>query len=515
MKKSSILMAVAGAALTLASCSSTDEPAAGAGSDISISVTAPVASMSRAAVEVPQGYTMRCLLQLLDEQNNAVGQQKSAVIDAATGTGTFIITAAEQELGAKALFWAEYVDGAGKSCYNTADLKAVSYSVTDFNLADAASIKATDAFCGKLDALKDGVNVTLVRPFANVNFTPSNPEKVAAAKKMEVSYTAPAAYNVFNGTAAGTAELTYTNVAFDATATPWFSTFVFAPVDKTALESEMTISLSEGLTQTITIESGKVVLNPNYHIYVTGTIGDVELSDITVSVGVDPGYNVPEAPKFEVGAYVNAAGETVATAAEAVGIVFYEGAIKDDKIENYPAKYAGKTIKGYAVALENVKPTRQTLSTEAVTGLEETKWINGTQGTEAFLQAFAGSAFDSTFTEWLAANPTEGENVTEWYIPSISQARTFFWMLYPANATTPATGSESFRALFPQDELFDSNPIKTVYYAACNINSNGNAAAVRLSVDANLDVIAMAAQMTTTGASTQSALCRPMMTIFE
>lgn len=513
MKKFASAIPAAVLALSMASCSSTDEPAIGAASDITIGVSAPVASISRAALELPEGYTMHCILQLLDENNEAVGEQKNAVIDATTGTGTFTITASDQETGVKALFWAEYIDAAGKSVYNTADLKAISYSNTSFDLANTAAMAATDAFCGKLDALKNGENVTLTRPFANINFIPTNPDKVAAAKKLTVTYTAPTAYNIFNGTATETAELTFTNSSFDAAATPWFSTFVFAPVDKTALDSEIVIALSEGLTQTVTVESGKVPLNRNFQINVGATIGDLELSDITIGVGVDPEYSKPEAPKFEVGAYVNAAGEAVATADEAAGIVFYVGALGDDAIANYDAKFAGKTIKGYAVALENVSKGRQNLNPELVPGLSATTWANGAEGTASFLSDFAGSAFATTFTEWKEGHAVSGDNVTEWYIPALKQLTTWLFMLYPTNTGDPATGSEAFKALFPRSDIFDRAPIVTVNYASCTINNNGNISCVRMNAGDTPN--AQAAQITTATQTNQSALCRPMITIFE
>lgn len=511
MKKLASLLLVAGAAATLASCSSDGEPTAPGASDITIGVKAPVEEMTRAAVNLPEGYTMHCILQLLDEHNNTVGQQKTADIDAVTGTGTFVITAADQELGVKALFWAEYVDAAGKSVYNTADLKAVGYSTTEFDLADKAAMASTDAFCGKLDVLSDGANVTLRRPFANINFVPNNPEKVADAKKMVVSYTTPAAYNVFNGTAVAETEVKYTNASFNSAETPWFSTFVFAPVDKTALDSEISIALSEGLTQTIVIESGKVPLNPNFQITVSATIGDLELSDININVGVDPGYSKPE---FKVGSYVNAAGEPVTAASDAAGIVFFLGAMDGDAIANYDAKFTGKTIKGYAVALHNVEKGRQQLNTDPVTGLSQTTWVNGAQGTEQFLTSFAGSNFANTFSGWVAKNPISGDNVTDWYIPSLVQLTTWLRMLYPSNTGDPATGDDAFKALFPQyPNIFDRENIATVNYASCTINNQGNVSGVRMNGGENPS--AQAAGINTATQANQSALCRPMITIFE
>ena len=81
--------------------------------------------------------------------------------------------------------------------------------------------------------------MTLTRPFANVNFTPTNPEKVEAATKMVVTYTTPAGYNVLNGTVDATkaTKVTYTNADFNSNDTPWFNTFVFAAADATYLDS--------------------------------------------------------------------------------------------------------------------------------------------------------------------------------------------------------------------------------------------------------------------------------------
>lgn len=501
---------VAGFGLAMASCSTTDEPMAASTSDITIAVKAPVEPMGRAAVELPAGYTMHCIMQLLDENNNTVGEQKTATIDAATGTGTFTITAADQEQGAKALFWAEYINSSKESVYNTTDLKAVSYATTDFTVAQAV---ATDAFCGKLDALTDGANVTLTRPFANVNFAPSNPEKVEAAKKMVVTYTTPAGYNVLNGTVDATqaTKVTYTNADFNSNVKPWFSTFVFAAADATYLDSAIEIALSEGLTQTITIGENKVPLNENFQIYVSAEIGDVELSDITVTVGVDPGYNKP---KFEVGAYVNAAGEPVATAAEAAGIVYYLGAFGDDAAANYDAKFAGKTIKGYAVALKNVAAGRQSFG-ETVTGLAATSWANGSQGTSSFLSSFAGTAFVTTYTAWAEKNATTGDNASEWYIPTLKQLSAWLHMLYPIQDGEAATGTEAFKSLFlPQyPNIFDREAIETVNYASCSINNSGNVSGVRMNGGENPTM--KEAGISTSTQANQSALCRPMFTIFE
>lgn len=506
----------AGAALTMASCSSSEEPMPEQLSDITIAVNAPVASLTRAAVELPEGYTMKCVLQLLDATNANVGTQTTADIDVATGKGSFVISADAQANGAtKAIFWADYRDKDGKSVYNTVDLKAVGYSTVSFDLSDNAAMAATDAFCGKLETIKDGASVTLLRPFANINFTPSNPEKVSEAKKMIVTYNAPAAFSVLSGTAADNAALEFTNNSFDAKSTPWFSTFIFASSDQTTLNSAITIDLSEGVDKQIKIPAGKVPLNENYQINISAEIGDENLEDITVNFEINTGFDKPEAPKMEVGSYVNASGEAVASAEEAVGIVFHLDAMEGDEASLYGDKFAGKTIKGYAVALNNVIKGRQVLNTEPTGALTETSWVNGAEGTESFLNDFKGSAFATTYTEWVNANPLNSNNVSGWYIPSLNQLSSWIGMIYPDTNGNAATGSDAFKALFPDDAMFDRDPFATVYYASCSINSNGNVSGVRLNVtDDELDN-AGAAQMTTATKANQSAICRPMFTIFE
>lgn len=89
----------------------------------------------------------------------------------------------------------------------------------------------------------------------------------------------------------------------------------------------------------------------------------------------------------KVGSYINAEGKVVRDAADAVGIVFKMEAIGDDVPANYPVALQGKTIAGYAVAIENVVVGRQTLNNEAISSLVTTDATvtNGTQATEALL----------------------------------------------------------------------------------------------------------------------------------
>ena len=91
---------------------------------VTISVQAPVNNVfSRAGVTIPTGYTMQCIMQLLNADGNKIGDQ---VIKPITdGKVSFTISVDEQKEVSKALFWAEYVpeSGAANKVYNTADLR--------------------------------------------------------------------------------------------------------------------------------------------------------------------------------------------------------------------------------------------------------------------------------------------------------------------------------------------------------------------------------------------------------
>ena len=270
-------------ALVVAGCASTvDEPIV-KGGDVTLTVSTP-APQSRADITVPTGYSMKCVLQLLDENGNKALNQK--IVDVVNGTASFTITSAERAKAKKALLWAHYVKN-NSSVYNTSDLKVVTYNTTNFDMTDAALMAAMDAFCGKVESLDDDANVTLTRPFANVRFTAKNPEVCALARNLEVTYTAPASYSVLSGTTTTTSAITLSNSNFKSTDAPWFSTFVFAPSGTTYLGSDIKLALSSGLKQTITLPGNSIPLDANKQINVSATIGGSmsELDNITICYG--------------------------------------------------------------------------------------------------------------------------------------------------------------------------------------------------------------------------------------
>ena len=162
----------------------------------------------------------------------------------------------------------------------------------------------------------------------------------------------------------------------------WFAN-LFAPSNVGKfLQKEITMALSGGYSKEIKILANTLPLDANMQIMAKFEIGD---GNFDIEVGVDPDY---EALEMKVGSYINAEGKVVRDAADAVGIVFKMEAIGSDVPANYPVALQGKTIVGYAVAIENVAAGRQSLNPDGVlTNLVETaaSMTNGTQITEALL----------------------------------------------------------------------------------------------------------------------------------
>lgn len=482
---------------------------------VTISVQAPVNNpLSRAGVTVPDGYTMQCIMQLLDADGNTVGAQDIKPV--ADGKVSFTISVDEQKDAAKALFWAEYVPtaGAANKVYNTSDLRTVGYNTTSFDMTDAALMAACDAFCGKLETIGNA-SVTLKRPFANISVQPKNPMQAVGATNLEVKYDALSGYDILEGKCTATAPVTYTNASFNPADGAWFSNFFFAPADVTKFGGEVSMALTGGYERTITIRADALPLDVNMQIMAKFEIGD---GNFEVDVEVDPDY---EALEMKVGSYINAEGKVVRDAADAVGIVFAMEAIGSDVPANYPVELQGKEIAGYAVAIENVAAARQYLNTEILTTLSQTGAgvTNGTQATETLLTGIGEVQFKTTYETWVNGHALNSEILSAWYIPTLEQLNAFMGMLFKMG-TTEATGDQAFRGMpefaFENGIMFDRNPIESVYYASCTINGSKDISGVIINVDKAAEQVqdAKAASLKVTGSS-QRALCRPMITIFK
>ncbi len=449
MKKNFLFPFVALFTLLFASCSqeeivSNEESKA----PITLSVNAPVDNaVSRAATL--DGYTLTCIMQLLNATGDQVGTQMTAEFSGNNATFTFDPTTATQ-----ALFWAEYRK-AGSSVYNTSDLKNVRYSTNAFDLSKATDMSATDAFCGKLTSLST-TTVTLKRPFAKLNVKAKNPELVAGYTGIAVAFNAPSGYSVLNQTTASTAAVTFTNASGFNPANTWFSVLVFAPVSEAALGQNITITLSgSGKTdKVITLPGAAITTDDNK---ITNVSFDIEnTNNITVTVGIDDEF---ETVAMAVGDYIYKDGNFGKTYNEDVIAIVYALAGKTDA-SDYGV---GKTIAGYAMAV--TCPARAlgaatgiTFPTITKTGTGTTPWAddyNGLTYTNALITGlgdFSSPLFDG-YKTWVTTNTFTGTNLSDWYIPSGRQLLDIAGMIFGWTDTDPSVApsvakDEAFRAAY-------------------------------------------------------------------
>lgn len=533
MNKIQNLLLGAAALLGVCSCSSTEDitPAGAPKGDIVIRVATQGAEAgSRSGVEAIPGYTLKCVMQLFADDGVAVGTRE--VMNASTGTAEFVLHAKDIANGAtKAAFWAEYMPDdplTTPKIYNSDDLSNITYSETAFDMADENRIAAMDAFAGLLTTLENGATVTLKRPMIKLNFTPKNPEMAQGAKLLKVTYNAPSGYNVIDGTCDkdAYAAVTYTDDSFDPAGEPWFTNMIFAPSNMAKLDKPITMQLSGRGDQKITIVKNSIPLDANYTVNATAEITKAETQDITVDISIDNEFvNDPDRNvEMVLGSYVNARGRATLDPYSAVGIVFYMGAMSGDNISLYPEKFAGKTIKAYAVAIENVAKARAQFNAEAIASgfTPAENLVNGTQNSENILGQLGESAFHTAWTAWTAEHAMESGNATtDWYLPARAQMEEWMSMLMVTTNLRneviggSPTGSREFRALFPLNTIFDRDPFQNCMYATCSVNTSGNIQGTSLTATENGTNGTVKFSQIDVKTKTQSVLGRPMITIFE
>lgn len=507
-------------ALILQGCVSiTDEPVAGKG-DICLTVNTPV--QSRAGLTVPEGYTMRCILQLVDSNGNKVGDQK---INTLTGsTTTFTISSEEQTNATTALFWADYVKDE-VSFYNTSDLKSITYNTTTFETSQTVAL---DAFCNKL-VLGGGTSVTLYRPFVKVSFVPENTGVVAGTNNLKVLYNAPSNFSVLTSeTSSPKQSITLNNASFNPSVTPWFSTFLFGAAGDAKYDENISIQVSGGTNgRTFTIPAGNIDLATN-HIVNVGTTLSRDAIELTVTI--QPGYDdsgnsgkdpdeptIPDTPvtpagEFKVGAYIDKDGKVTTNKDNAVAVVFYEGALSPDVISAYP-DYAGKTIKGYAVALNNVSDTPQRIEQSDIAPLINGAFVNGYQKSVKLFDLVGSSCdFTSTYNDWKAAevnnvmNSVNNGITSGWYVPDDVQMKTWLDLIYESSA------SSALKSMFPESNMKPSD--KDAVYATSSGTPVNFLITFTLRYNSNA-VEKTSLDMIDGESGDFLLLCRPMLTIFE
>ncbi len=431
MKTNSIISALAlCTGFVMASCSQ-EEIVSGTSSSgkVSVQVNIPVSdASSRIMPTVPDGYQLRCMMDLVDASGKVINGTTRQVVPVTSDNITFMFDAPEGEYSC--LFWADYVPVASDvnvdNLYTTTDLTAVGYAKTGNELFNDAS---ADAFYGSVSSALIGNAVNLTRPFARVNVAPASEvaDQYAAYDQVAVSYAAPSGFNVMTGSTTTTTEVSFSGSTSE---NYWFSSYIFTSANKTTLEGNMSLTLTDSDTSEkelkLRIAGAAITVDGNQHVNVNVTPTEGGDTEVTVTLPGDM-QDPNKSYQFKVGDYVNAQGELVAEATDAVAVVF---ATADEKAD--ASNYEGKTPQAYAVSLNKATGrdwlkdgNNGTWSVEltSTTETDASSPYSGFMLDNALLEAVgenASTCFDN-YKTWLASNALSGENLSSWYIPSYQQ----------------------------------------------------------------------------------------------
>lgn len=447
MKKSSLFSLMVLFALLFAACNS-EEIVNGQAMDkgpVTLSVNIPAGnSVTRVAPAVPEGFVLRCIMQLVNTGGKAIdGQRYVQQVAAGSENVTFTFEAPADYDGA--MFWADYVKMDGETdiesvpdhLYATADLTAIGYNTA--NIATLFNNDAADAFAGYM--LNGSTSITLKRPFTKLTFKSAD---AAYADYTEIAVTelpAPTGYNVKNGTTKSVA----TDIASESLSIAdgvWFSTYLFVGSNNATMgaghDIKFTLSKADGASVNLLMPGENITLTENYNVTADVTPSASSNEEVTVTF---PGEMVdPSKPQaMAIGDYINKDGSftKVYDADNAAAIVF---ALADGKEDN--SNYGqGKSPVCYAMALTRISRTNNT-TTFTVTPTGDAPFApndyNGYAYTETLLAAEGASdyAVFTNFAQWKTEHTTTGANLSGWYIPSARQLMDMAGILFGWNPET-------------------------------------------------------------------------------
>lgn len=488
MKKSIFSLFGLAGLLGMASCSEgIDAPAASEGGKaVTVTVNIPLSdNVSRAVPAIPEGYKLRCVMQLLDAQGTPMADQRvvNEVEAGAEDVRFSFIAPADGYQGA--MFWADYVKDLDQDyLYATADLKSVGYNAA--NVADAFNNDAADAFYGYL--LSGNTSITLQRPFTKITFKCADNSYAAYTTVKVASMAAPTGFNVVNGSTNGfDTSLASGDLAVGSDG-QWFSAYLFVGNNAGATLGEgnnIDLALSGAEPSlNLTIKGENVPLTRNYDItaLVSATSGDI--TDITVQF---PGGMIdPDKPReIEIGDYVNADGtySVAFDAAKAVAIV-----------------YAIDDTKAYAFSLDNTSRVKLFGADDAYTGSVAISGdlYNGpftSQYWTDFITATSSipSALRDAFNEFATAHPLTGSSLSAWYTPCPSEMKTIIGLMFNDGTFSVKEGSDpvidfpaqnralvaAFKTAKGADAFFSVNGTAVNYFTGI-VGDNSKALCVQL-----------------------------------
>lgn len=503
---------------------------------------------TRAVPTVPEGYKLRCLMQVVDAAGAAIqgDEYKQALAVPAEGSLTFSFTT--PAAGYKVLFWADYIpqetaELTADHLYATTDLtQGVSYvesKLTDGSLFNNA---AADAFFGKAE---DGnSSVTLTRPFSRLNIKPASEvaEEYNGYNRIAVEMKVPAGINILTGAALTTTQtIKYDGATQDKY---WFNNFVFTgnATENLGEGNDIRIVFSKegdtADTKTVTIAGEDVTTAENTHININVKPIDGSQSSVTVTFPED--LIDPNAPKpLAIGDYIYADGTNGIDPNNAVAIVFAMGAQGGDIIGNYE-NADGKEIAGYAFAINATSRTRLIAANDPE-GATLNTWLKGSvEGknlfssekygittSDAFLKLFTDNSYTSplidAFKTWADVIP----NASKWYIPTASQLRDIAGLLFnTGDETTFKTSNKTTNPKYPEqnttiraaydavkgEKTFSGNPGNAGFLLTVDLVSDENGPLVVVQTNESTTPMTVGTRVNSTDCT---LIIRPVITLFK
>lgn len=503
-------------------------------------------SQTRALPTIPNGYQLRCIMQVVDESGTALtGDETYRQVQSVTSDNmTFTFT--KPSTGYRTLFWADYVKTGEEiqtdNIYKTTDLKNVTYNfANDATTAEGLfNSTAADAFFGS--APSEASSVTLKRPFARINLRPATEvaNDYEAYDKVKVNMTVPAGFNALTGEALTTTQtVTYDGNIADADKNVWFSLYAFAGTNNANLGkgNDITITLtdSEGSAEEkkVTVAGEDVTTTGNLHANVNVTPKADNTTDVTVTFPgdlVDPNEPKPVEP-LALGDFIYKDGTHGKELNEnTIGIVFKlaEG-ITDS------GSYGSKKVAGYAMAL--CTTTRGKVgSTFPEATLTADAWAdgdyNGFTYSSKFLSAISGSDENTYYTK-LTADYKKAEgctSISDWYVPSAAQIQDICKQVFgfgntegfkpaAANAVKAAYEKVYQEVQIAEDKKYGTllnfgREAATTYILSSSSDANNGYAISIISTAANEPSAVKQQTIEKANWETTSASIRPVLTVF-
>lgn len=444
------------------------------GGTVSVAVNIPVNNpVTRAVPNIPEGYKLRCILQLVKSNDNSNIADGRYVQEVAAGSEKVTFTFNAPSEPYKCLFWADYVkegatDVATDNIYDTADLKAIGYTTN----AGSEMFKGdvADAFyaCSPEPVEGSGAltSITMKRPFTKITFKDGQSAYTDYTKIIIKDLPAPTGFNVMSGETAGyTGKDNYESSKISSSELAvengkWFSAYLFASSNKENLGTgnDIVFELKKDNGETsgeLKLNGASITLTEN--VEVEATVEPQKEGDTSIDVIFPDGMVDPNA--LTVGDFINKDGTFSKTYnSNAIGIVF---ALKDPNITDN-SNYA-ETHKAVAYAMALCTLTRSKVGKIPPTGNANVEtanvWkegdYNGFAYSPTIMTAIQTDENENTIMSHYQAfltnfAITKNNILSDWYIPSAVQTKDICRLIFGFG------GKGNFKEA-------ENNPVKEAY----------------------------------------------------